>query len=205
MNFGMRLIAVAAVPACVLGCGQIGFWQDAPVQPAVVPVAITAAQVGPGQQPAPAAAPQGSGRLDYMGQTAVADGEGAEDRGTVARALDYADKWAKSQEECRSLRQGQEGLAAENKRLLAQVARLEMQLEQSKKELDEANEMLLEMGNQLREWKGNVLGFRKEIQDYFQVVMDSQKKVLNVLNGDVAEPKPPAPAKSEVSVKDASR
>lgn len=197
MKLGLKLVAMAWAIACLAGCDQIVLWDGTPPRPAPAPQPAAAPQPAPGQND-----PQDDGRVDYMGATAVAGGADAPGQGAVARALDYADKWAKSEEECRALRQAGKDHAQESKRLLAQVARLEMQLAQSRKELDEANEMLLEMGSQLRDWKNNVTGFQKEIRQYFQAVIGSQQDIMKVLGAEVADPVPPAAA-PQVSAKGA--
>ena len=186
---GMKLVVVMVVSGCLVGCEGMTWGLAQPPQPA--------AQAGGGQPTEPGPAEPG-----YLARMTVKEADGAPGGGAVAAAQEAREKYLLATEELLACRKANEKLSEENKRLLAHVARAQMQFEQSQKELSEANETIIDLNRDLRDWKGNVLGFRSEMQQALQTMLEGQKKMLILLGGEVAKPKVGASEKQAVSSKD---
>ena len=191
MRTGMRLLVLLVVPAWLAGCEGMSWGPVAPPQ--------AAGQAG-------AAQPTGQepGEPKYLAGLTVQEAEGSPGRGAVAAAQEARERYLKATEELLASQKDNAKLTEENRKLLAQMARLQMQLEQSQKELAEANETIIDLNRDLREWKGNVLGFRSEMQQALQAMLEGQKKMLILLGGEVGQPKANAGGEQAVSPKDAA-
>ncbi|MHC4789413.1 MAG: hypothetical protein ACYS8K_09470, partial [Planctomycetota bacterium] len=191
-------IAIAAVSACLMGCDQLTMrWQPPVVlQPAPGAAAAQPKAAAPGKA---ATSP-----AEFIGPNAVDTGKEPSGRGAVDAAVELSQKYARVTEELLDTQKANKQLADENNKLLEQVATLEVQLAKSRKELEEADEMLVELGNELREWKNNVMAFRKELLDAHNVQMNALLEIMKVLNGETPAPKGGNASVEGVGVKDAS-
>lgn len=187
MRFGIGLTGLLAA-ICLGGCEEMGF--------------------GPMDgQPAPFRSPPARhppARADYMAAEAVRAGDSAPVGGAVDAALEWSGKYAKAAEELLESQKANKQLREANGQLTTQLADQKKRLDRAQKELGEANEMLLELGKELRAWKGNVLGFRSEMQQAQQVQMDAIKKILVLLGGELGKPRAEATPRQAASAKDAT-
>ncbi len=83
------------------------------------------------------------------------------------------------------LRQENQTVIADNRRLKDRLAVLETQLQQTQKELNEANDLLIEMRIELNNWKTDVLSFRDEMRDADSAQLQALLKILQILGGEV--------------------
>jgi len=190
MKNAMRLLAAVVVSVLLAGCEQLS-WDPAP------------SPAAPGQAGGGGPVAGEPSEPGYLAALTVQEADGAPGGGAVAAAQEAREKYLKATEELLASRKANATLTEENKRLLAQMARLQMQWEQSQKELSEANETIIELNRDLREWKGNVLGFRTEMQQALQAMLEGQKKMLILLGGEVSR-QPKAEGEQAVTSKDAA-
>lgn len=103
----------------------------------------------------------------------------------VDSAIELSEKYARLSEEAAVIRQQNEDLIAENRRLKEQVGAREADLKQAQKELAEANILLREMIVELNNWKTDVIGFREEMRSADKAQLEALLKILRVLGGEV--------------------
>jgi len=103
----------------------------------------------------------------------------------VDSAIELSEKYARLSEEAAVIRQQNDDLIAENRRLKEQVGALEADLKQAQKELTEANNLLREMIVELNNWKTDVIGFREEMRSAEKAQLKALLKILRVLGGEV--------------------
>ncbi len=108
----------------------------------------------------------------------------------VESAIELSEKYARLSEEMAVLRQKNQELIAENRRLEDQLIPCEAQLKQTQKELAEANDLLVEMRIELNNWKTDILGFRDEMRDADKAQLETLLKILKILGGEVKEKSP---------------
>ena len=147
MKLGKSIITLVSGLVFLAGCGQLTFGPTPPPEPPAQSTAMPGEPV----------------RADYMADSALRGDENTDGQGAVDVALEWSKKYARAAEELLELQKSDKQLHEENKKLLAELARAQMQLDQSKTELAEANEMLVEMGQELRAWKNDVVGYREAI------------------------------------------
>ena len=109
---------------------------------------------------------------------------------TVESAIELLGKYTRLSEEMAVLRQKNQELIAENRRLEDQLIPCEAQLKQTQKELAEANDFLVEMRIELNNWKTDILGFRDEMRDADKAQLETLLKILKILGGEVKEKSP---------------
>jgi peptidoglycan hydrolase CwlO-like protein len=189
-------VVIVAASVWMVGCERFSFMPAEPQPPRAQQPAQPAATAEP-----PA---RDRGRADYMAASAVRGDDQTAGQGAVDIALEWSNKYAKSAEELLDCQKSNKELQEENKKLLAQISRLQMQSDQAQKDLQEANDMLVELGKELREWKGNVLGFRNEMQQAQQVQMDAIKRIMLLLGAEPAQPTTRPAEKPAASPRDAS-
>ena len=105
----------------------------------------------------------------------------------VESAIELSEKYARLSEEMAVLRQKNQELIAENRRLKDRLIPCEAQLRQTQKELAEANDLLIEMRIELNNWKTDILGFRDEMRDADKAQLETLLKILKILGGEVKE------------------
>ena len=110
---------------------------------------------------------------------------GPKAQSAVDSAIELAEKNSKLAEEAAGLKQKVYELTVENQKLKDSVAVLEPELKQTKKELAQANDLLIEMRIELNNWKTNVIGFRDEIRDADKVQLETLRRILEVLGGEI--------------------
>ena len=103
----------------------------------------------------------------------------------VDSAIELAKKHAILVEEASVLRQENQELTAENRRIKDRIAVLEPELKQAKKELNEANDLLIEMRIELNNWKTDILGFRNEMRDAYTAQMEILLKIAQAMGAEV--------------------
>jgi chromosome segregation ATPase len=103
----------------------------------------------------------------------------------VESAIELSEKYAKLSEEAAVIRQQNNDLITENRRLEEQVTALEADLLQAQKELTEANNLLREMIVELNSWKADVIGFREEMRSAEKAQLEALLKILQILGGEV--------------------
>ncbi len=104
---------------------------------------------------------------------------------TVNSVIELAEKNSKLSEEAAELKQKVSELTVENQRLKGSIAVLEPELKQTREELAQANDLLIEMRIELNNWKTNVLGFRDEIRGADKVQLETLRRILEVLGGEI--------------------
>lgn len=120
------------------------------------------------------------------GEVAKRFQEAAPDSATSTdSAIELAKKNAQLTEEVVSLKQKVQEMTSENQRLKDNISVLEPDLKQAKKELGEANNLMIEMRVELNNWKTDVLGFRNELRDADKVQLETLRKILDALGGEV--------------------
>jgi septal ring factor EnvC (AmiA/AmiB activator) len=144
--------------------------------------------------------PNCSGLLEQPSTAPPSDGEQAAGNEAVAErfqestlqgptavesAIELSEKYAKLSEEAAVIRQQNNDLITENRRLEEQVASLEADLLQAQKELTEANSLLREMIVELNNWKADVIGFREEMRSAEKAQLQALLKILQILGGEV--------------------
>ncbi|MFA5552972.1 MAG: hypothetical protein WCZ89_06405 [Phycisphaerae bacterium] len=102
-------------------------------------------------------------------------------------AVQLSEKYAILSAEASELRQQNNNLQETNKRLNNELAQVKNQLIQAKKELSEANHLLLETRVEMNNWKTDILGFRDEMRQAEIAQLQTLKKILEVLGGEMPE------------------
>lgn len=103
----------------------------------------------------------------------------------VESAIELSGKYARLSEEIAVLKQKNQDLITENRRLKNQVAPLSAQLQQTQKELTQANDLLIEMRIELNNWKTDILGFRSEMRNADTEQLKALLNILKILGGEV--------------------
>jgi len=126
------------------------------------------------------------GTSEYLDRSAV-KGPVEEAKGPtgVDIALEWSNKYAAVSEKMLEIQRENQKLADKNRELNSQVGALKADLAVASKELGDANEMLRQMSMDLEKWKGNVLGFRKEMRGAQQAQLNALIKILHLLGGEV--------------------
>jgi chromosome segregation ATPase len=137
------------------------------------------------QEPVEAILDTGSDRYDSGSMAKRFQGSGPKTQSAVDSVIELAGKNSKLSEEVAELKQKVSELTVENQRLKDSLAVLEPELNQTKKELAQANDLLIEMRIELNNWKNNVLGFRSEIRDADKVQLETLRRILEVLGGEI--------------------
>jgi septal ring factor EnvC (AmiA/AmiB activator) len=127
-----------------------------------------------------------NGDAMYMGATAVQGDHENKQPSAVESALVWSEKYSKVAEQLVRVQQANRDLESEKRGLELQVGNLKNELDQTKDELADANEMLVAMRKELNNWKSRVLGLQAENRRALQAIIVSQKKILELLGGEVA-------------------
>ena len=125
------------------------------------------------------------GTSEYLDRSAVKGPVEEKGQTGVDIALEWSNKYAAVSEQMLEIQRENQKLADTNRELNSQVAALEAGLGVARTELGDANEMLRQMSMDLEKWKGNVLGFRKEMRGAEQAQLDALIKILHLLGGEV--------------------
>lgn len=125
-------------------------------------------------------------RADYVQGETVVDGAGDLARGATDVAMEWADKYAKVAQELLFANKRIADLEREKKKSQTQVAAIQAELAGYQRELNDANAMLSDMKHDLKEWRGNVLGIRKDFMASQNAILSSQQKILELLGGEVS-------------------
>jgi len=201
MNRLLIGIPLVALPVLLAGCEGVRLSFSRPGGPDGPAAAEQAAGTRPAATPAPE--PQ-EPPLDYMAGSAVRDDDGGGKNGAVDTALELSRKYAAVAEQLMETQKTNKALTQENRKLLSQVAQLEDAVAQAQKELGDANDEIMEQKRALQEWKNNVMGFRRDMEQYEEAQIDALRKILMLLNGETAPAAGGPIAKPSLSVKDAS-
>jgi chromosome segregation ATPase len=137
------------------------------------------------KEPVEAIFDTGSGKCDSASMAKRFQNSGPKAQSAVDSVIELAEKNAKLSQEVTELKQKVSELNGENQKLKDNVAVLEPELNQTKKELAQANDLLIEMRIELNNWKNNVLGFRSEIREADKVQLETLRRILEVLGGEI--------------------
>jgi len=103
----------------------------------------------------------------------------------IESAVELSEKNTTLFEQVMVLRQENQELTTENRKLKDRVAVLEPELEQANKHLSDADDLLIEMRLELNNWKTNILGYRDEMRDADKAQLETLLRILKVLGGEV--------------------
>ncbi len=137
------------------------------------------------KEPVEAMLDTGSDRRDSASMAKRFHGTGPKTQSAVDSVIELAEKNSKLSQEVTELKQKVDELNVENQRLKNSIAVLDPELNQTKKELAQANDLLIEMRIELNNWKNNVLGFRSEIREADKVQLETLRRILEVLGGEI--------------------
>jgi len=137
------------------------------------------------KEPVEAIPDTGSDRCDSASMAKRFHGSDTKTQSPVDSVIELAEKNSKLAQEVAELKQKVSELNVENQRLKDSIAVLEPELNQTRKELAQANDLLIEMQIELNNWKNNVLGFRGEIREADKVQLETLRRILEVLGGEI--------------------
>ncbi len=103
----------------------------------------------------------------------------------VEAAVELAKRHTKLLEETSVLRQDNQELTVENRRLKDRITVLEPELEQAKKHLKDADDLLIDMTTELNNWKTDILGFRNEMRDAYTAQLEILLKIAQAMGAEV--------------------
>ena len=103
----------------------------------------------------------------------------------VESAIELSEKYARLARDMAALREENQILVTENRRLKNELVPCRAQLTQAQKELAESNELLIDMRIELNNWKADILGFRDEMREANKAQIEALLKVLEALGGEV--------------------
>jgi chromosome segregation ATPase len=104
---------------------------------------------------------------------------------TVDSAIELSKKNTEFLEQMMVLRQENQKLTAENRRLKDRIAVLEPELKQAKKHLDDADDLLIDMTTELNNWKIQILGFQDEIRNADIAQMEILLKIAKAMGAEI--------------------
>ncbi|MFW6061413.1 MAG: hypothetical protein ACOC93_01265 [Planctomycetota bacterium] len=169
-NRTFHIVTLTVAAAALVGCGEVGLSSPNPVEPV---------------DSTPVIQPK---HAKYLPRTAVGPTDGGpEADSAVDEAVGVHKKLNGAMEKLLAQQEANQALAEENRQLKGQVDKLQTQLEDAEQELADANEMLVTMREDLKEWKGNVLGFRKEQQQALLAIVKSQQRILTLLGAESSD------------------
>jgi chromosome segregation ATPase len=137
------------------------------------------------KEPVEAILDTGSGKSNSDSMAKRFQGSGPKAQSAVDSAIELAEKNSELSQEVVGLKQKVYEMTVENQKLKDNLAVLEPELKQTKKELTQANDLLVEMRIELNNWKNNVLGFRDEIRSADKVQLETLRRILEVLGGEI--------------------
>lgn len=105
----------------------------------------------------------------------------------VESAMELSAKYAKLVEQMAAVKEKNQELISENKRLEDRLGPCDTKLKQAQKELAEANDLLIEMRIELNNWKTDILGFRNEMREANMAEIEALIKILRVLGGEIKD------------------
>ncbi len=129
----------------------------------------------------------GSAGADYLKSSAVKADLETEGPTAVESALKWSEKYSLTAEKLVALQQQYRELDEQRKTVEKENAKLRAELKQTETELTDANEMLVDMRRSVQKWKQQVLGLQGENRRTLQAIVVSQKKILELLGGEVPE------------------
>lgn len=119
-------------------------------------------------------------------------------------AARLSEKYGKAVDELKELGKKNDVLLKNCAESREQVSKLKAKLTATEKELTDANEMLKEMEVELKQWKGDVLGFRDEMRQSQKALIEGVTRLHVLISGGVAMDAPttqPAPIASNTKEK----
>ncbi|MBE0534102.1 MAG: hypothetical protein IH624_00430 [Phycisphaerae bacterium] len=106
----------------------------------------------------------------------------------VQSAVMWSDKYDEMARKYKALTEENMTLTKENNDLKKQIFTLDADLKRTRTELDDANAFLQEMHQELKQWKGDVLGFRDEIRLAQGAQLQALTQVLKLLGAETTQP-----------------
>ncbi|MBN1554642.1 MAG: hypothetical protein JXA11_07845 [Phycisphaerae bacterium] len=131
-------------------------------------------------------------KANYVKDETLANDDGDPNRGATDVAMEWADKYAKATQELLYANKRIGELEEDKEKLQTQIAQLKSDLSAYQRELTDANAMLNDMKKDLKEWRQNVLGIRKEFIASQNAILHSQYKILELLGGEVSREQYPS-------------
>jgi chromosome segregation ATPase len=103
----------------------------------------------------------------------------------IERALEMSEKCAKLSAESAELQKQNENLRQEKQQLNSKLQQTQAELERAQKELSQANDLIMETRVELNDWKSDVLGFREELRQADIAQLETLKKIVELLGGEL--------------------
>jgi uncharacterized coiled-coil DUF342 family protein len=105
----------------------------------------------------------------------------------IEKALEMSEKCAKLSAESAELQKQNEKLQQEKQQLSGKLQQTQAELERTQKELNQANDLIMETRVELNDWKSDVLGFREEMRQADIAQLETLKKIVELLGGEVPQ------------------
>ena len=105
----------------------------------------------------------------------------------IERALEMSEKCSKLTAQAAELQKQNENLKQENQQLSGKLQQTQTELERTQKELNQANDLIMDTRVELNDWKSDVLGFREEMRQADIAQLETLKKIVELLGGEVPQ------------------
>jgi chromosome segregation ATPase len=105
----------------------------------------------------------------------------------IEKALEMSEKCSKLTAEAAELQKQNENLRQEKQQLNSKLQQTQDELERTQKELSQANDLIMETRVELNDWKSDVLGFREEMRQADIAQLETLKKIVELLGGEVPQ------------------
>jgi TolA-binding protein len=106
----------------------------------------------------------------------------------IEAAVEMSEKCSQLTAESAELKQKNESLRKERQQIENELEKTKTELQNTRRELSQANDLIMEMKVELNNWKADVLGFREEMRQADIAQLETLKKVLEILGGEVPGP-----------------
>ena len=105
----------------------------------------------------------------------------------IEKALEMSEKCEKLTADSAELKKKNEELQQKNQQLSGKLQQTQTELERTQKELSQANDLIMETRVELNDWKSDVLGFREEMRQADIAQLETLKKIVELLGGEVPQ------------------
>ncbi len=105
----------------------------------------------------------------------------------IETALEMSEKCAQLSAESAELQKQNENLRQENQQIHTKLQQTQAELDRAQKELSQANDLIMETRVDLNDWKSDVLGFRDEMRKSDIAQLQTLKKIVELLGGEVPQ------------------
>ena len=105
----------------------------------------------------------------------------------IEAAVEMSERYTQLSAEAAELKKKNENLQQENQEIQNKLQQTQTELDRTQKELSQANDLIMEMRVELNDWKADVLGFREEMRQADIAQLETLKKIVELLGGEVPQ------------------